>query len=288
MKTISVLLACAAILPAQEIMKATAEIGSGLIVRYTVRVEPPLKNSQLLKLWGGVDGGRTCIHRSMIDDTTHTIVGYDLYAEPAGAPDRFLVRIEPLTKTMTAGNVIPLPKYPAPQIVNEGDTIALDLLASPDGKQKLVDYIEIARKLDPPPAKPGPAPRDFTLDDGPLALHFESPTAFYIDGRKFAGMVGFTGKPGATLWFAIPDRPGRFILSLAPHARFRRAGVIRDNVLTFEDGGNAYEYRASAPILGAGKAWNLYVFHDPSYQPKPAPQPGVRIGIDRLENLLPR
>jgi hypothetical protein len=39
-----------------------------------------------------------------------------------------------------------LPRYPDPVVVENGDTIALDLLVSPDGKRKIVDYLEISYK----------------------------------------------------------------------------------------------------------------------------------------------
>jgi hypothetical protein len=222
----------------------------------------------------------------MMDKATNAIIGYDLLAEPAGAPDRFLVRIESLTKQPREGRLAPLPKYPPPQIVKEGDTIALDLLVSPDGKQKLVDYITIARKLEPWPVKATVPARDFTLDDGPLVLKFQNPMSFYVDGRQLHGGVAFTVmQSGATIWLAPPNR-GRYILSLAPHEGFEKAGEIRDHVISFHDGGEQYEYRAGTPILGAGKAWNLYVRHDPRYQPKPTNEPTVFGGVDRMENLL--
>jgi hypothetical protein len=172
--------------------------------------------------------------------------------------------------------------------VEEGDTIALDLLASPDGKQKLVDYIQVGRRLEPGAANSRTEARDFTLDDGPATFQFTMPTRFYINGQPFAGLGGFTTmRTGATLWFAIPGR-GRFVLSLTPHEGFLKGGTIRDNVVAFQDGADRYEYRASSPVLGAGKAWNLYVLHDPRYQPKAGMESAVSGGVDRLENLLPK
>lgn len=38
------------------------------------------------------------------------------------------------------------PRYPPPFVVESGDTIALDMLVSADGKQKIVDYIELSNK----------------------------------------------------------------------------------------------------------------------------------------------
>lgn len=266
---------------------ATAELGNNLIVHYDSRIEPPLRDSQILLMWSGVQNSRDRIHRSMRDKTTGEIIGYDLSAEPAGAPDRFLVRIQPLTTT-SEGRLAALPKYPPPQTVQEGDTIALDVLVSPDGRQKLVDYIQVKRKLEPGPSTTTAEARDFTLDDGAAAYQFPMPTRFYVNGQPFSGGVGFTTmRSGATLWFAVPNR-GRYVLSLTPREGFQKGGAIRDNVVSFQSGADRYEYRASSPILGAGKAWNLYVLHDPRYQPKAGLESNVSGGIDRLENLLPK
>ena len=290
----SVLFLLSTLLPAQPrpgnpaMLAATAELSNNLIVHYDCRIEPPLKDSQILLMWSGVDGGRDRIHRSMRDITTGAIIGYDLSAEPAGAPDRFLVRIEPLTKTSPEARLAPLPKYPPPQTVQEGDTIALDVLVSLDGRQKLVDYIQIKRKLEPGPSTTTAEASDFTPDDGLAAFQFAMPTRFYINGQPFAGGVGFTTmRSGATLWFAVPNR-GRYVLSLTPRPGFQKSGTIRDNVVSFQSGADRYEYRASSPILGTGRAWNLYVLHDPRYQPRPGRESDVSGGVDRLENLLPK
>src|SRR5260370_42443759 len=73
---------------------------------------------------------------------------------------------------------VPLPKYSAPQLVKSGDIIALDLLVSPDGKQKIVDYIQFTSAkqfldactppADPPAAISTAKPKNFTLADGPV------------------------------------------------------------------------------------------------------------------------
>jgi hypothetical protein len=77
------------------------------------------------------------------------------------------------------------------------------------------------------------------------------------------------------------------VLSLAPHAGFLKSGAVRDNVISFQDGGQEYEVRFMRPIAGRGKAWNLYVLHDPAYLPDPQSRNTASCGADRLDNLLP-
>jgi hypothetical protein len=168
---------------------------------------------------------------------------------------------------------VPLPKSPASQLVKSGDAIALDLLVSPDGKQKIVDYIQFTSAkqfldastppADPPTAINTEEPKDFTLDDGPVITDFAG--FILINGQKFQGLTWFDKKPGATMWFCFPGQ-GRYILSLAPHDGFLKMGAIRDNVISFQSDGQQYEVRMKNSMLNSGGAWNLYVLHDRSYQ----------------------
>ncbi len=288
MNRISLLLLAALALhaadPARQIMSGSAELSGGIFIRYSTVVVPPLKNSQIMMLGGGIATERDRVHRTMSDKTNQTYVGYDLIVEPAG-PKSFRVSIEPLTRPPQDGRQLMLPKYPPPQVVEEGDTIELELLTSADGSQKLVDYIEVMHKIEPRGSASNTPARDFTLDDGPLDLKFAQPARMWVNGQQWQNRVGWTVKPGGTIWFAVPNK-GRYILSFTARDGFVKAGAIRDNVLQFEAAGERYEYRTSGPILGAGAAWNLYVSHDPSYQPKFTPEPTIFGGTDRLDNLL--
>jgi hypothetical protein len=256
-------------------------------------IEPPLKDSQLLLLGSGMHSGHDRMRRFVVDKASGTYFGYELVVEPEPGGKSFRVAIEPLSTGPEGEHWIPrdmvlrpapLPKYPAPQVVEAGDTLALDLLISPDGRQKVVDYLEFDH-AGHAIAETG-EPRDFTLDDGPLSIQLR-PLRVLIDGQAFQGRTSFTTGRGGTLWFAFPNR-GRYVLSLAPHDGFSKSGAIRGNVLTFESEGERYEVRSAGAIVGAGGAWNLYVWHDPLYVPPIAMGPTVFGGTDRLENLLKR
>jgi hypothetical protein len=228
----------------------------------------------------------------MIDRNSGSYFGYDVTVGTPDATGAYLVTFKPLTHVEQIDDAANLrlevlPKYPAPQMVHDGETIELDLMASPDGKRKLIDIIAI-RFHEPPPAaaRTNAAPRDFTVDDGPVAFDTTQWT-FWKQGQQVQGQTGFTGKPGATLWIAIPGQ-GRYILSLIAHEGFTKSGTVRDNVVSFEDAGQRYELRFNSPIAGAGKAWNLYVMHDAGYRPDLFHRSSVDAGTDRLDNLLPK
>jgi hypothetical protein len=222
--------ACVLAARSAELMSGSSELKNGITVQYRTELEPPLRESQILMLEGGhsVSGNR--IHRTLREKTTDAYYGYDLVVDAEG-PGRFRVGIEPLTK-FPNGRLLPLPKYPPAQVIQQGDIIALDLLISRDGAQKLVDYIEVRRTGEPGPAPSGATPRDFTLDDGPASLHFSGPMRLYLNGVKIQDGMGYTVKAGATIWFAVPNQ-GRYILSLSPMEGFRKGGAIRDHTLSF-------------------------------------------------------
>ena len=156
----------------------------------------------------------------------------------------------------------------------------------------------IVTKDVPRPTSTGP-PKDYTIDDGPIKFDFIAEVL--INGQKFEGKSFFQllGRTGNTPWFSFPGQ-GRFILSLVPHAKFVRAGEIRDNAIAFHSGGVSYEITMNGPIVEGGGVWNLYLLHDASFQPGNATlahfpagladtgKPFVIGDTDRLENLLPQ
>ena len=127
------------------------------------------------------------------------------------------------------------------------------------------------------------------MDDEPLNLNVDSfaRTSAIVDDRKLEARVGFTKGRGGVIWLALPGL-GRYLLSLAPHAGFEKAGVIRDNVIALNDGPHHYELRLANPIASSDNAWNLYVLHDPRFRPRDTLSDAVICGLGRLENLLPR
>ncbi len=276
-----------------------------LMLRFNAVAEPPLENPGGLKLAWVVNKALNVWHRFVIDKIHQQYFGYDLSVKPATGGEYRITFGPPSTVPdglayldgAAALSPVPLPKYPDSQLVKSGDTIALDLLVSPDGKQKIVDYIQFtsAPPADPPVAISTEEPRDFTLDDGPVTTDFAG--FILINGQKFQGVTWFDKKPGATMWFSFPGQ-GRYILSLAPHDGFLKLGAIRDNVISFQSDGQQYEVRMKNSMVNSGGAWNLYVLHDRSYQPEktaqqmipggvPAGMPTVIGGTDRLDNLLP-
>jgi hypothetical protein len=282
--------------PGHMVMGGMGTLRSGVSVRYKSMLIQPNESGPSGLGQGGIKMGADTIHRVMANRITGTYFGYDLTVVASGAAGDYLASFQPLTEGETllqhAANgpsltLMPPPKYPAPQLVHDGDIIALDLMMSPDGKQKLTDYIQILSQPAQPPAPAATAePRDYTIDDGPISFD-QTDMMIYRNGQPSMLNTNFDGRPGATFWAAFPNQ-GRYILSLIPHPGFTKAGAVRDNMVSVEDGSDTFAVRFMNPVAGAGKAWNLYVLHDPSYTPRPGMKDRVALGTDRLENLLPK
>jgi len=137
-----------------KIVSHGMDFGNGVALHIDVVTEPPAAHT-----WGSgtaltYDNGK--MHRYIYDDVKKIYFGYDLTAEPL-ADGTIRVSIEPLSLTVDELDKLAgakmfssyrpvIPRCPYPQIVKDGDTIAFDILVSPDGKQKIVDYLEFSRK----------------------------------------------------------------------------------------------------------------------------------------------
>lgn len=301
---VSLHVTCACAAQSGELGSGVAGLGNGVSVRIVTKVEPAEKAS-LLKLSNLYNVGNGVLHRSVVDTANRTYFGYDLYAEPLAGSMRCRVAISPLTSgrggdfgepqpsgstSATAGGRNPiqvdasyrpvfLPVYPGPQVVANGDTIALDLLATPDGREKIVDYIDVSCKS-PDGTSASTVARDASLDD--LEIRVSDPST-YFDGALLSGPARGVHLSGSLVWFYFPGK-GRFILSLVPrqNSGFVLAGTIHNNVISFKFGADGYEVRSTATIFGPGRPWNLYVLRDPSFGSKSNLLFGSAVQLEQL------
>ena len=273
-----------------ELGFGAASFGNGASVRIATKAEPPRDPTS-----GGVVNGYavdySALHRSLVDHAHSVYFGYDIYVEPvengkkcrvtisalssakfekaAGTPSRTTVSASAggaaSLKIPTDYRGIALPKYPEPQLLKPGDTLALDLLVSPDGQQKITDYITVAIK-DTGSVPQTPSVPDFALED--VAMRIQDPLLF-LNGSP-AIEFGPAGEfVGHYFWFSVPGK-GRFIVSPTPNPGqgFEKNGTVRGNVLRLRYEGADYEIRSRTVILGSepGQGWNLYVLRDPAFR----------------------
>jgi hypothetical protein len=279
------------------IMNGSVTAAPDVVVGVKTVAEPPLQKGG--EFCGGVTASGKVVHRLLVDQKSDSYFGYDLVLESGDMIRGYRVSFRSLSngEEMRHGckrskplRLMPPSKYPPSQIVHEGETIALDVLVSADGQQKIVDYLRIVPASgDPQPAASAAPARDMTVDDERPVVAPESflRTAFFVNGQKSDARVGFSAGSGAVMWLYVPEH-GRYIMALSPHAGFEKAGEIRDNTVFLRDGDQRYELRLAGPITGPGNAWNLYIRHDPHYWPRPAQTDAVILGFGRMELLLPK
>ena len=275
----------------QTIQTGSASFGAGIHVKHVTVAEPGLKGSDRTSFGGGFAYDAKVLHRWMTDRTAHAYFGYDMLVEPIAGSTQCRVSILPLSLSAIEINkrdphsdldaswtLLRLPMYPAPQLVEPSETIALDLLVNPDGKQKVVDYLQASCEREQrargqthdivgsnDTANTAPA-RDFTIGD--VVLNVTTAT-LYVNGQMVGGMPVVGDASGPIVWFYFPGK-GRFLVSVAPQnvSGFQKAGMIRGGSISFDSDGNHYEIRGTHSILGNNGAWNAYVLFDPLYQPK--------------------
>ncbi|HKS30183.1 MAG TPA: hypothetical protein VJS44_20330 [Pyrinomonadaceae bacterium] len=222
------------------------------------------------------------VHRVLVDSSGALIFGYDLVIEPLVNSRQFRVFVRPLDasfekrmrerqstqagRTSLQMNVSTLPRPTEAQIIDDGDGFALELLVNPQTGVKIVDVVKASfdqsRLWESPK---GPPARDFTLDSVEMAV---KDYKLYLNGRRVGGGRPSQGFTGALLWFYVPDK-GRFIFSLTPREgyEFEKVAQIEDNKISFTIGEDVYEWVSSAPIVGSGGKWNLWVLRDRRYSP---------------------
>ena len=215
-----------------------------------------------------IGDGQT-IHRVLQNPKGEYIFGYDLIVLAHADSKKFTITVKPLDEALETrlGQGIPtLREGTQPQVMDDGDSFALDLLVNQNTGVKIVDFVKVSferSKLGEDKAVP--SPRDFTLDAVALKIVDFKLT---IGGRQV--MTGLRGADfaGALLWCYVEGH-GRFIISLVPRDgyAFEKSGVINDNKIAFEVNGRQYEWLSSQHVLPGGGAWNVWVLHDPKYVP---------------------
>ena len=215
-------------------------------------------------------GNDQTIHRLLQNPKGEYIFGYDLFVTAQADSKKFTITVKPLDRALEqklgGGSVPTLPEGAKPQIMDDGDSFALDLLVNQNAGVKIVDFVKVSfersKLWDDATA---PLPRDFTLDAVALrVVDFK----LAIGGNQVMTGLRKANFSGALLWCYVEGH-GRFILSLVPREGypFEKVGVISDNRIAFRMNGRQYEWLSSEPILSGGGTWNVWVVHDPTYVP---------------------
>ena len=277
------LLLCACVCAhAQEIKKQQLVIPmkGGYFVAFTTDADP--SNARALSSsFAEASFKSQTIRRVFVDSGSNFFFGYDLVVEPVADARQFRVSVRPLSaedekelRARTAFktrrihpdyNAAGLSRASGPQIIQDGDAFALDVLVNPQTGVRIVDVVQVSfdqSKLREAPISESP-PRDYTLADVELNINNYK---LLVNGEMVAGTRRTGGCAGPIVWFHLPGK-GRFIFSLTPHNGydFRKVATIEHNKISFNWEGTQYEWFSSSPIIGSGGNWNLWVTRDADY-----------------------
>jgi hypothetical protein len=143
----------AAAAPAQQFVSGNCSNGRFSVSYRTVLEPVPPDNGEQHKPNGLVSKNDGCFRHLVADPKLKQFVAYAANIEPV-FDGEFKVTFEPMQRSpeealhglvedLTGWSQIAISKFPGPQQIRDGDTIALDLLVNPTTGQKMVDYLTV-------------------------------------------------------------------------------------------------------------------------------------------------
>lgn len=222
-------------------------------------------------------GENRIIHRVLTDSDRRVVFAYNLAIQADPISRKFSLTVLPadeafrrsflrdFTTLRSNDSLATFQKSAAPQTLDDGDAVSLELLVNQESGVKIIDVVMLT--FDRPRLRENfleSAPKDFTLDAVALKINNSS---LSINGTVVSRSKS-SGCAGALLWFYVPDR-GRFIVSLVPREgyEFQKIAVLDGNRIEFTVDNDLYEWSSAGSILPDGGDWNLWVLHDPDYTP---------------------
>lgn len=186
--------------------------------------------------------GRVTIHRFVRDNFRHTELKYTLTLETIPGTETYRVSF--------SDSAVP---HPLPQILRDGETIALTLSADARTGRRMVDYIRAGTGLMKPRQD---AARDVYAEDAELTITQPRLRTNGIE-QQTASLPTTLSAP--VVWVYIPGQ-GRYELSFKPRAGegFEKAGEVAENSLLFSSAGNIFRIDCADRIATGSGTYNIY------------------------------
>jgi hypothetical protein len=235
-----------------------------------------------------IPNGPAFFTRIFLDDAHHAYFGYELLLERKQTGTYLAtvgkLGITPidLATSLVPGPIdlgwtnLPIPSIPDPRLLQDGETISVDVFVDPSTGSKLIDDIRVnpplpARGLQPVPVAPPLVPtvsgtaRDFSAADAELQL--QHPRAVLVNGNALNGPISRNVR-GPLLWLYVPKH-GRYILSLIPRPGldFIEAGEVRGGAISFKLGEDSIKIECATLIATGDAPYHLWVLQDPDWEP---------------------
>ena len=185
--------------------------------------------------------GKVTVHRFIRDNFRQTELKYSITVETIPGGDTFRVSFSDSAV-----------QYPVPQILHDGETIALELTADARTGRRTVEYIRVGTGTMKPRRE---AARDVYAEDAELTI---TQPRLRINGVEQSASLPSASAPIVSIDI---QGYGRFALSFMPRADqgFERAGEVAENSLVFSQGGNIFRIDCADRIATGSGTYNIYV-----------------------------
>ena len=212
--------------------------------------------------------GKTVIDRFVRDNFRHVYVSYEVTVELLPGDTyraTFAQSTAPVPESIASGwQVTSTLNFPVPQILQDGDTVTLDLYSDNKTGQRVVEDIHFGKQASMVLRK-GAARDVYADDDLTIAQPRVRKNGVALELSEVSGSLA-----GPVLWIYVPGE-GRYVLSLKQRAGFKRVGEVVGNSVRFNVGGNVFRIDCGERIADAGSGtYNLYAMQDSEWEPADA------------------
>jgi hypothetical protein len=190
--------------------------------------------------------GKVTVHRFVRDNFRHIELTYAMTFETIPGTETFRVSF--------GDSAVP---HPVPQILRDGETIALTLSSDARTGRRMVDYIRVGTGLMKPRQE---AARDVYAEDAELAI---TRPRLRINGVEQPADSLPDTLSAPVVWVNIPGQ-GRYVLSFKPRADqgFEKAGEVAENSLVFSSAGNIFRIDSADRVATGSGTYNIYARKD--------------------------
>jgi hypothetical protein len=200
-------------------------------------------------------GGKATVHRFARDNFRNTNLTYTVAFEALPGTARFRVTF--------SDAAIPVP---VPQILRDGEEIALTLAVDARTGRRLIEYIRVGSGVMSPRRD---VTRDVYAEDAELAINQPRVRMNGVERTRVDQSAEPVTLSAPVVQVNIPGQ-GRYLLSFKPRAAegFERVGEATQNSLAFSIDGNIFRVDCADRIATGSGTYNIYARKDPAANTK--------------------
>lgn len=238
---------------------STISLSNGVELQITANLGQPT-GAESLKIELARASGDS-FYRIFWDQNNLAVFAYEL-AVSRSAGDTFSIVAKPATTGFAArfpnadgGKPVPTLSADRPlRTLHSGERSSIELFEIPGMGLHVIETVRVVLNPDGSAESGGP-------------LRFAD-LKISINGTPVSGAGPRGAVSGRYVMFYLPGRGGYFFSTDAPAAHtFVKAGIVDRNRMQFNVDNENFDCVADAPILAQGDTGEVWVYHDPTYQP---------------------